>query len=95
MELVFAKSNGIITEKRPAIEYDPDGLRPGDEVFFGPIRFPFSEGSRYYIGTLSISHPDDEEPANNSYEPTHEERIEGLRGNRFVGGGDLGQALCD
>ena len=95
IQLVFAtENNGIITENRPEFEFDPDGFGACKTTLVGPVEFPFDNDAKYFVGSLTVSHPDDSAPANSSYEPSHEERIDGMTGSRFVGGGDLTYRFC-
>lgn len=89
IRLVFGMENGIITEKRPEFEFDTDGFGVCKTVLVGPVEFHFDNDAKYSVGSLTVSHPDDSDPANSSYEPSHEERVKGMKGSRFVGGGDL------
>lgn len=88
-QLVFATSNGTVRETRREFVVDSDDLGGCETTLVGPVEFPFDKDAKYYVGSLTVSHPDDANPANNSYEPSHEERIEGMKGSRFSGGGDL------
>jgi M6 family metalloprotease-like protein len=94
IQLVFATDNGIITEKRPEFEFDPDGFGACKTTLIGPVVFPFDNDAKYFVGSLTVSHPDESDPGNSSYEPSHEERIDGMAGSRFVGGGDLTYRFC-